>query len=81
VTGGFVYRGASIPSLQGIYLFGDYISGTIWGLRDQGSGWDHQVLLDTGHDISSFGEDEAGELYLTDLWGDSLHRIVEAEHP
>ena len=60
VTGGYVYRGEQVASLQGIYLFGDYCSGEIFGIQDR----THQVLLDTDLQISSFGEDEHGELYV-----------------
>jgi glucose/arabinose dehydrogenase len=75
VTGGYVYRGPAFPSLQGIYIYADYCIGTIWGLqRDTGS-WVNQQLTDTPYLISSFGEDEAGELYLTDLNG-ALYQIV-----
>jgi glucose/arabinose dehydrogenase len=60
VTGGFVYRGPGNPGLQGIYLFGDFCSGRLWGLRQNGAVWQQQELLDTPHTISTFGEDEAG---------------------
>jgi glucose/arabinose dehydrogenase len=65
ITGGYVYRGSQSPSLAGIYFYGDYCSGLIWGLRRQADGdWEQALLLQSGHTISSFGEDEAGELYL-----------------
>jgi len=76
VTGGYVYRGPAFPSLQGIYLYGDYCIGTIWGLQRDNGAWVNQQLTDTPYNISSFGEDEAGELYLTDLTGGGLFRIV-----
>ena len=60
VTGGYVYRGTRIPILQGTYLFGDFCSGEIWGFRN---GQTH-LLLDTDLQISSFGEDRKGELYV-----------------
>lgn len=59
VTGGFVYRG-SIPSLRGTYLYGDFCSGMIWGLRRNGSAWENLLLLDSPLLISAFGEDEGG---------------------
>lgn len=75
VTGGYVYRGAAFPSLAGVYFFGDYCSGRIWSLSREGdSDWTMTEVLDTDHQISSFGEDEAGELYLTDLDG-GLYRL------
>jgi glucose/arabinose dehydrogenase len=78
VTGGYVYRGAAYPDLAGIYLFADYCSGVIWSLQNQGGSWVDQVLLDTTLNITTFGEDEAGELYLTDSSTGSLYRIVQA---
>jgi glucose/arabinose dehydrogenase len=76
VTGGFVYRGSTYPSMQGIYFYGDFCSGTIWGLRNENGSWEHVVLLETDLSISSFGEDEKGELYLADIAGGGIHRIV-----
>jgi glucose/arabinose dehydrogenase len=75
VTGGFVYRGAQYPSLQGIYFYGDFCSGRIWGLRRVGTAWENQLLLDSDLQISSFGEDEAGNLYVADLAGGAIYKI------
>ena len=74
VTGGYVYRGKN-PALQGIYFFGDFCSGRIWGLRRNASGWDKQLLQDTKLSISTFGEDEQGELYLADYESGTVYRI------
>jgi glucose/arabinose dehydrogenase len=63
VTGGYVYRGA-MPEWQGIYLFADYCKGTIWGLLRSNESWQSRVLFETGLTITSFGQDQAGELYL-----------------
>jgi glucose/arabinose dehydrogenase len=68
VTGGYVYRGSKNPVLVGVYLYGDYGSGRIWGLRHAAQTTDAQ-LADTQLNISSFGEDAAGELYVCDLGG------------
>lgn len=77
VTGGYVYRGQSIPALRGIYLFGDYCSGEVFGLS-VGSGRQPagppSVLVQTGLRISSFGEDEAGEMYVVDHQG-GVYRV------
>ncbi|HEU5011309.1 MAG TPA: PQQ-dependent sugar dehydrogenase [Roseiflexaceae bacterium] len=75
VTGGYVYRGADFPQLVGTYVFGDYCSGRVWTLRQVNGEWQRNEMLDTDMQISSFGEDEAGELYLTDLAG-GLYRVV-----
>jgi uncharacterized repeat protein (TIGR03806 family) len=77
VTGGYVYRGSALPALVGRYVFGDFISGRIWRLNDNGSGgFTAEQLLDTNHSISSFGEDNAGELYVVNFGG-TLHRITD----
>jgi glucose/arabinose dehydrogenase len=76
VTGGYVYRGQHYPALQGIYLFGDYCSGSIWGMAPgSAGGWQVARLAQTGLQITSFAEDEAGELYLTDFVGGVLYRL------
>jgi len=63
VTGGYVYRGAMLE-WNGIYLYGDYCTGLIWGLIRSGNSWQNQLLFDTDVNITSFGEDESGEFYL-----------------
>lgn len=77
VTGGHVYRGATFLTLQGIYLFGDFCSGQVGGLRRSGTGWESIVLLETPHSITSFGEDESGNVYLIAGSG-VLYQIVES---
>lgn len=67
ITGGYVYRGAQWPALAGVYFYADYCSGTMWALTPSASGgWQAQVALQTGKNVTSFGEDEAGELYVLD---------------
>ena len=67
VTGGYVYRGTRFPALEGVYLYADYSFGTVWGIRESGDGWTSpRVLLrKSGSLISSFGEGNDGELYVT----------------
>lgn len=74
VTGGYVYRG-SVPALRGTYLYGDFCSGMIWGLRHNGTVWTSLMLLDSPLLISTFGEDEAGELYVADYGTGAIYRI------
>ena len=75
VTGGYVYRGRMFPELIGTYLFSDYGSGRIWGLTETNRGtWARTELLRSGLSVSSFGEDEAGEVYVVNHLG-SIHRI------
>lgn len=70
VTGGFVYRGALLPEWQGIYFYGDFCSGEVMGLFQQPDGtWINQLLYSLDAYITSFGEDEAGEIYLVDRSG------------
>ena len=78
VTGGYVYRGARIPDLVGAYVFGDFCSGRIWSLRQQSGNWTRELLLDTNLGISSFGEDQAGELYVADTNGGGIYRLVNS---
>jgi glucose/arabinose dehydrogenase len=70
VIGGFVYHGSIIPALQGIYLFADFGTGKIWELQETSpNNWTRTLLTTTGFNISSFGQDQAGELYVIDLAG------------
>ena len=73
VTGGYVYRGQAIPGLVGHYVFADYCSGHLWTFKDGVRSLAHQ----TGLNISSLGEDEAGELYVVDHGG-AVRKLVPA---
>jgi glucose/arabinose dehydrogenase len=67
IIGGYVYRGAKYPSLQGIYIYGDYNLGTIWGFRydrDARKITAQSMMLDQPKNICSFAEDLDGELYV-----------------
>ena len=78
VTGGYVYRGGAHPAWNGVYFYGDYCSGRIWALAPDGSGgWTTVELAQFPIALSSFGEDEAGELYVTDLSGGVVYRMNE----
>jgi glucose/arabinose dehydrogenase len=63
VTGGYVYRGIGSPPLSGKYIYGDYGSGHIWAAWEVSDTWAIEELADSDYLISSFGEDEAGEIY------------------
>ena len=77
VTGGYRYRGEALANLQGAFIFGDYCSGTIWAATESADGtWTFEELLDTGLRIATFGEDEAGELYVADHGGGAAYRLV-----
>jgi glucose/arabinose dehydrogenase len=66
VTGGYVYRGAALPQILGMYVFGDYCSGRIWLLERGAQGWQKAEWINSGLAITSFGVDDAGELYVLD---------------
>ena len=70
VTGGYVYRGKRLPSLYGAYVYGDFCSGKIWALRYEGGQvTEHLELVDSRLEISSFGEDESGEVFMLSFDG------------
>ncbi len=74
VTGGYVYRGAAFPGLVGVYLFGDFCTGNLWGLYKNASNqWVKTLMKDTGYNISSFAEDGQGELYILNYGGQLIH--------
>jgi glucose/arabinose dehydrogenase len=76
VTGGFVYRGRSVPAARGRYFYGDFCSGIVWSLRVVG-GRARQVRREAFRvgDLASFGEDARGELYLVSLSG-TVYRLA-----
>ncbi len=80
VTGGYVYRGRKFPALEGLYIYGDFASRKIWALRCEGNGkpvtFDAE-LLSVPFNISAFGEDREGELYVLDYGGGKVLRLVE----
>ena len=76
VTGGYVYRGTQQAAMQGIYFFGDYCTGRVWGLAQVvGGGWQSVELLDSRAQISSLGETEEGELLVVAYDG-TIYRLV-----
>jgi uncharacterized repeat protein (TIGR03806 family) len=70
LAGGRVYRGTRLPDLVGAYLYGDWSTGRIWGIKHDGTKaiW-HRELVDTPFNITGFGTDHAGELYVIDHRG------------
>jgi len=83
VTGGYVYRGSTVPALAGVYLFGDLCTGGVFALRSSAEqAWSSKMEL--GYQpikISSFGEDAAGEIYVADFQGGIIYRIVDGSLP
>ena len=76
VIGGYVYHGTAITSLAGAYILGDFGNGKIWKLTEGSSTWTRTLLLTSGHNMSAFGQDAAGELYVVDYSAGSVFKIV-----
>jgi glucose/arabinose dehydrogenase len=76
ITGGYVYRGQAHPSLRGNYFFADYCLGNVWSLFPNPAGhWEMTQVARLGVNISSFGEDAAGEVYFLDHVGGAIYQI------
>ena len=73
VTGGYVYRGAAIPALRGVYLYCDYVTGTVKGYLPNHTTKD---FIYHGPYIASFAQDNAGEIYMLDVWSGTIKKIV-----
>jgi glucose/arabinose dehydrogenase len=81
VTGGFRYRGAAIPGLDGVYVYADFCSGEVWGAQQAADGtWTSSLLLDSGYNLSSFGEDQSGEMYAANLGG-AIYKLTPVPNP
>lgn len=79
VTGGYVYRGTAFPTWQGGYVYGDYVSGRIWILRQDpvSQAWVNTLLgREATSTLSSFGQDERGELYICNHTSGVVSRMV-----
>ncbi len=81
ITGGYVYRGKALPELVGVYVYGDYETGRIWGLRYQNRKLlaNGELIDPTRHPlhIASFGEDPQGELFILGFDG-QIHKLETA---
>ena len=80
VAGGFRYRGSKLSGFHGTYVYGDHSTGRIWFANQNSQGqWSTSVWMDTNYSISSFGEDEEGELYLAHKTGSGkIYRFESA---
>lgn len=77
VTGGYSYRGTISPSLLGYYFFADYCSGDMYTLKHNGSIWEQTLQTQfTGRNISSFGQDYGGELYVSDIGNGTIYKLT-----
>jgi glucose/arabinose dehydrogenase len=83
ITGGFVYRGCDYPEFYGKYIYGDYCSSRIWALTNNGDGtFSNQELLNYDNfEISSFGEDVNGEIYMAAISEGRIYRVTETSNP
>jgi glucose/arabinose dehydrogenase len=78
ITGGYVYRGAIIPELQGSYVYGDFSSGRIWAIpATSQQGAVGEEILNTTLSIASFAEDNDGEIYVINYAGE-VYQVVDA---
>ncbi len=76
VTGGYVYRGTNIPLLTGFYVFADFTTGRIWSIDSTAQNLvESDLLIDSSLNIASFGQSNAGELYVVNFGG-TLHQII-----
>ncbi len=78
MTGGYVYRGRQFPRLVGTYLYGDYCTGKIWGATSAAGSWSSRLFTRRATNLTTFGEDAAGEVYLGTESG-LFARIVDAD--
>ena len=77
ITGGYFPQSSRLPELRGAYVYGDYVTGKIWGLKHDGAKitW-REELVDTPLQIASFGLDHAGDLIIVDHPSGTLHRLA-----
>ena len=78
VTGGYVYRGTQLPGWRGAYFYGDFSTGTVWALVHDGEKVVRNEVVARVPQLSSFGEDAAGELYAVSLEG-TIYRFDAPE--
>ncbi|MGL4610302.1 MAG: PQQ-dependent sugar dehydrogenase [Trueperaceae bacterium] len=78
ITGGYVYRGEAFPTMQGFYFFADWTNGRMWALSHSAYGSLAQEVLDTDYQISSFFEDNKGELFILTIDG-GMYQLVSEE--
>lgn len=78
ITGGFIYRGTKVPALQGYYVYADFVSGRIWGLKRLLTGeTDNKLIAKTDFNISSFAEGSDGELFFFDYRSGTIYTFAD----
>jgi hypothetical protein len=77
ITGGYVSHGEEFAAIDGVYVFGDYCSGLVWGTGQDGSGqWVTSDPVETGLQITSFGQDADGTVYLVSYGDGTIYELV-----
>jgi uncharacterized repeat protein (TIGR03806 family) len=84
ITGGYFYDSPRLKELKDTYIYGDYSTGKLWGLRygDKRVNW-HQELANSTLKVTAFAVDDTGEVYIVDIEGGAFHRLVpikESDH-
>lgn len=78
VTGGYVYRGEEFPLLQGVYVFGDFVSGQLFTLRPDGADWIGERSIEfAGGQITAFGQNVHNELFMAARGQAAIYRVTE----
>jgi glucose/arabinose dehydrogenase len=85
IIGGYVYRGPSVTRMNGLYFYGDFVNGWIWGMAQNGGSWTNFALMSppvtgfapTNFYISTFGEDDQGALYFSDYYAGKIYKIQD----
>jgi glucose/arabinose dehydrogenase len=83
IIGGYVYHGSKAPALAGAYIFGDYVSGRVWTLTQDNTGaWNRtQITTTASNDLSSFGQDQSGEVYIARITTGAVVRVHQTGQP
>jgi len=81
VTGGYRYRGANDPAFEGLYIYADFCKGDVRAATEVDGVWMDVSTRETNFSVTTFGEDEDGELYLADLRGRTIHRVTTRPVP
>lgn len=80
IVGGYVYRGKDYPELEGLYFYSDFTNGRVWALRRNKVGVESQLVFEINRPVTSFAQDNNGELYILTITG-TLHRIKAKLEP
>jgi glucose/arabinose dehydrogenase len=79
ITGGYVYRGSRFPRMRGVYVFADYVSGRAYAAQREDGEWAMRSYPGIVSSVSSFGEDEEGNLYMTNLSNGRIYEVRDTQ--